>query len=158
MWANPGPYQIMKQSNLAVDPTRSITFEVVSEAPVEDIIKLYRAGGWWRELPEWAASVPGIISGSFCFIIVRNSEKKIIGMGRVISDGVSDAYIQDVILYEEYRGLGLGQELVRRLVSYCHEHGVWWVGLIAEPGTQGFYESLDFVPLTDHMAMLHKDS
>jgi len=148
----------MNKKKKVSELSRDFKFEFVTEAPLEEIINLYKEGNWWKESPTFRAQVPKIITGSFAFILVRDSAKKIIGMGRVISDGISDGYIQDLILYKEYRGLGLGQEMVRLLTKYCQDRGVWWVGLIAEPGTTGFYESMGFVALTDHMAMLHKDS
>jgi GNAT superfamily N-acetyltransferase len=42
-----------------------------------------------------------------------------IGFCRVVTDGNSFVYLADVYLLEEYRGRGLGEELVREVV----EHG-----------------------------------
>src|SRR5277367_6530321 len=111
-----------------------IEYEVVSEAPLEAIVDLYRAGGWWKETKENRERIPRMIGGSFCFMVAR-SAGRIVGMGRAISDGASDAYIQDVVVLRELRGQGIGRELVRRLTEVCVERKLDWVGLIAEPGT-----------------------
>lgn len=41
-----------------------------------------------------------------------------IGFCRAVSDGVSFAYLADVYVLPEYRGRGLGVELVREMVEY----------------------------------------
>jgi ribosomal protein S18 acetylase RimI-like enzyme len=133
----------------------SIEFEVLTAAPVEAIVELYKAGGWWEESPEWRAIIPQMIRGSFCFMVARAPDGRLVGMGRAISDGVSDAYIQDVVVLPEYRKRGLGRELISRLTGYCRDHRIGWIGLIAEPGTEPFYRSLGFGPLEGYRPMLY---
>jgi ribosomal protein S18 acetylase RimI-like enzyme len=132
-----------------------IEYQVVSEAPVEAIVALYEAGGWWQESEQWRAIIPRMITGSFCFMVARSRDGRLVGMGRAISDGVSDAYIQDVVVLEEVRKRGIGRELVKRLAEYCSQQGIGWVGLVAEPGTQAFYESLGFRALEGFRPMLY---
>ncbi|MGI5865212.1 MAG: GNAT family N-acetyltransferase [Myxococcales bacterium] len=132
-----------------------IEYQVVSEAPVEAIVALYEAGGWWQESPQWRAVIPQMIRGSFCFMVARSRDGRFVGMGRAISDGVSDAYIQDVVVLKEMRKRGIGRELVKRLAEYCAERGIGWIGLVAEPGTEAFYESIGFRALEGFKPMLY---
>ncbi len=132
-----------------------IKVEVVTAAPVEEIVDLYRAGGWWKETRENRERIGPAIRGSFCFMVARAHSGKIVGMGRAISDGASDAYIQDVVVLEEYRGHGIGRELIQRLTQHCVERGIEWIGLVAEPGTAGFYERLGYGALKDYEPMLY---
>jgi len=130
-------------------------YEAVSSAPVEEIVELYKAAGWWQESPEARAVIPAMIRGSLCFMVARSLEGRIIGMARVISDGYSDAYIQDVVVLNDYRGQGIGRELVRRLTQFCIARKIAWIGLVAEPGTQGLYEELGYGPLAGYQPMLY---
>jgi ribosomal protein S18 acetylase RimI-like enzyme len=132
-----------------------VEYETVSSAPIEEIVELYKAGDWWQESPESRDAIPGMIKGSLCFMVARSLEGRIVGMARVISDGFSDAYIQDVVVLKSYRGQGIGRELIRRLTQFCVDRKISWIGLIAEPGTQKFYEELGYGPLVGYQPMLH---
>jgi spermidine synthase len=132
-------------------------YQVVGGTPgpelVEAIVALYEAGGWWEESPHARAIIPATVTGSFCFVIAREPGGRVVGMARAISDGVSDAYIQDVVVLAECRGRGVGRELVRRVRDYCAERQLEWIGLVAEPGTTPFYEELGFEVLDGYAAM-----
>ena len=132
-----------------------VDYETVTSAPAEEIVELYKSAGWWQESPEARAVIPLMIRGSLCFMVARSLEGRIVGMARVISDGHSDAYIQDVVVLEKYRGRGVGRELVRRLTQFCVGRKIGWIGLVAEPGTQGLYEELGFGPLAGYQPMLY---
>jgi ribosomal protein S18 acetylase RimI-like enzyme len=134
---------------------REVEYEAVNSAPLAEIVDLYKAADWWQESAEARAVIPAMIRGSFCFMVARSLDGKIVGMGRVISDGYSDAYIQDVVVLEDYRGKGVGRELVRRLTQFCIARKIAWIGLVAEPGTQGLYEDLGFGPLIGYQPMLY---
>ncbi len=133
-----------------------IIYERVTEAPEQQIVDLYTAGGWWQESPEARAAIPLMLTGSFCVMGARNSEGRLVGMGRVISDGCSDAYIQDVVVLTELRGKGIGAEIIKRLAQYCVERKISWVGLVAEPGVEAFYERLGFSCMKGYQPMLLK--
>jgi aralkylamine N-acetyltransferase len=132
-----------------------VDYEAVTSAPIEEIVELYKAAGWWQESPESRAVIPSMIRGSFCFMVARSIEGRVVGMARIISDGYSDAYIQDVVVLEKYRGRGVGRELVRRLTQFCETRKIGWIGLVAEPGTQGLYEELGYGPLVGYQPMLY---
>jgi aralkylamine N-acetyltransferase len=133
----------------------AVDYEIVTSAPVDEIVELYQSAGWWQESPEARAVIPPMIRGSLCFMVARSLEGRIVGMARVISDGHSDAYIQDVVVLNRYRGRGIGRELVRRLTEVCQGRNIGWIGLVAEPGTQGLYEELGFGPLAGYQPMLY---
>jgi ribosomal protein S18 acetylase RimI-like enzyme len=77
-------------------------------------------------------------------------------MGRVLSDGVSDAYIQDLVILPEYRGSGIGESLVRFLLEYCTSRDITWVGVIAEPGSASFYQKLGLKPMKSYTPLVYQ--
>jgi GNAT superfamily N-acetyltransferase len=119
--------------------TDDIEIKLVQSWPTEEIVELYRVGDWWKGNCD-PADIPFLISGSFAFAVaVEKSIEKAIGMGRAISDGVSDAWIQDVVVFDDWRGKGIGRNIIKTLLDYCLEKKLTWIGLVAEPDTRDFY-------------------
>ncbi|MGA6925790.1 MAG: GNAT family N-acetyltransferase [Desulfosarcina sp.] len=114
---------------------------------------LYRLAGWWTDGIDNPLLVAGIVSGSHCFLVARQTGT-IIAMGRAISDRVSDAYIQDVTVDPVLRGRGIGSRMVSTLASRLEDDGIGWIGLIAERKTHPFYRPLGFSPMADSVPML----
>ena len=121
-----------------------------------EIANLYRAGGWWKDEYD-PKELPRLIQGSFLFAVAVNLQTgHAIGMGRVISDGVSDGYIQDLVVLPEYRKTGIGTRIVSLLVKKCIESGISWIGLIAEPDTEKFYLPFGFHPMEGHIPLIFR--
>ena len=74
-------------------------------------------------------------------------------MGRIISDGFSDAYIQDVVVLPKYQKKGIGGKLIKFLIEYCLSKGILWIGLIAEPNQDKFYSNLGFKTMVNYVPM-----
>ncbi len=120
------------------------------------IIRLYKEAGWWKpendRRPEF---VDRIAENSYCFVGAFHGER-MIGMGRALSDGVSDAYIQDVTVLREFRGRGIGGKIIGRLIRKLRTDQVEWIGLIGEPGTGDFYKKLGFTEMKDSVPFIYK--
>jgi spermidine synthase len=65
-------------------------------------------------------------------------------MGRAISDGISDAYIQDMTVLPEFRGQGIGTGIVKEILKQLQADGLQWIGLIAGSHSHPFYRKLGF--------------
>ena len=124
-----------------------------TQTEIDRLTELYRLAGWWTEAADNPAAVEGIVRGSHCFLVARSAQT-IVGMGRAISDRISDAYIQDVTVDPAFRGQGIGTNLVTRLVARLEADGIGWIGLIAERKTHPFYQPLGFSPMADSVPML----
>lgn len=133
-----------------------IEIKFVDNWSEEEIVKLYKAGGWWRDSYD-SSGIKSLIEGSFAFAVVVDKDSgKAIGMGRIISDGVSDAYIQDLVILPEYRGYGIGKKLVDALLKHCLSKGLLWIGLIAEPDQDAFYSTLGFKHMKNYIPMKYQ--
>ena len=72
---------------------------------------------------------------------------RIVGNGRLLSDGVCNAYLVDIWTARDHRRRGIGSELVRRLIATVPgQH----VGLFTDD-MQAFYASLGFKLRPDFM-------
>ena len=134
---------------------KDVEIKLVAEWPEREIIDLYKAGGWWKESDN-QTNVKKLIQGSYAFFVAINPcNGKAVGMGRLLSDGVSDAYIQDLVVLPNYRGYGIGKRLVKKLIDLCLSRKISWIGLISEPGQSRFYTHIGFNFLKDHMPMIY---
>jgi ribosomal protein S18 acetylase RimI-like enzyme len=134
---------------------KQIEIRFVNSWPEDEIVALYKAAGWWKDSYD-KAEILQLIVGSFVFAVaIDNKTEKAIGMGRVLSDGVSDAYIQDLVILPIYRGQNLGKKLVQTLIDHCRSKGILWIGLIAEPRSSQFYKTLGFKTMENHIPMLY---
>ena len=137
-----------------LDNNNCVVVEFVRCWKEEDIVELYQAGGWWRDYMD-PSHINDLIQGSFLFAVaVDRRGNRAVGMGRVISDGVSDGYIQDLVVLPDWQKMGVGRMIIEKLIEECRARKIAWVGLIAEPGKEDYYDSLGFRPMAGHVPML----
>jgi len=134
-------------------PGSGVTIRLVDSLPVGQHRDLYVEAGWWK-CDQDESTLPRLVAGSFLVAAAFGPDGALVGMGRMISDGVSDGYVQDVVVSARYRGLGIGADIVGSLVDEGKRRGLRWIGLVAAPGTRGFYEKLGFAVMPDHLPML----
>lgn len=130
--------------------------ETAGAADLKRIITLYRAHGWWGP-GDTPALLRRLIKGSHCFLLAEQ-DGIAVGMGRAISDGASDAYIQDVAVLGSERGAGAGSAIIKALQKRLRADGIKWVGLIAQDNSAPFYARLGFKELKRAKPMLSKGS
>jgi ribosomal protein S18 acetylase RimI-like enzyme len=131
----------------------NIEVRLVKSWSDKEIIQLYEAGGWWKTYYN-PSGLKHLIKGSFAFAVAIDMKKeKAIGMGRVISDGVSDAYLQDIVILPEYRNKGIGNKIIGTLLDYLQSKKILWIALIAEPGQDRFYSNIGFKKMNNYIPM-----
>ncbi|MDP5216796.1 GNAT family N-acetyltransferase [Ruegeria sp. 2205SS24-7] len=74
----------------------------------------------------------------------------LIGMARLIGDGGCFAQVTDVTVHPRFQGRGHGGTIMRRLMTWAHEHlpPDCYISLIADPGAERLYASAGFSPRT----------
>ncbi|WIB15531.1 GNAT family N-acetyltransferase [Curtobacterium sp. MCPF17_050] len=82
---------------------------------------LYDETGWG----DWALDrFERALSGSWIVCTVRDDAGRLVGMGRLISDGALHAFVTEMIVTEEARGGGIGGQSSRAL-STRHVAAEW---------------------------------
>jgi GNAT superfamily N-acetyltransferase len=99
----------------------------------------------------WAAGIPKDVvakslEGSLCFGLYEGSRQ--IGLARVITDKATFAYLCDVYVLEDYRGLGLGKWLMSVVQSHPDLQGLRRFVLITQDA-HGLYEQFGFSRLKE---------
>ncbi|WMJ88505.1 GNAT family N-acetyltransferase [Anaerocolumna sp. MB42-C2] len=79
--------------------------------------------------------------------IIAVDDKDVVGMGRLIGDGLYFTVV-DIVVAPEYQGKGIGSELIKRILNYADSQtppgGRASVQLISEKGKESFYEKAGF--------------
>jgi len=131
-----------------------MNIKLIQAVDKNEFIQLYKEAGWWSADYENDTSfIENIVSDSFLFAGAFDKQGIMVGMGRVLSDGCSDAYIQDVVVLKSCRQQGIGGNIISFLLKELKVHNIDWIGLIGEPNTKSFYENLGFKELKNHIPM-----
>ena len=77
--------------------------------------------------------------------------ERLIGAGRAVADGVDCSYLCDVAVHPRYQGQGIGKAIIGRLRDASAGHRK--IILYANPGKEGFYRTLGFLPMKTAMAI-----
>ena len=120
---------------------------------LKELIQLYKAEDWLTLKENIPETIRKIINGSHCFFMAKKNSE-IIGMGRAISDGISDAYIQDVTVKKKYRNKKIGANIINEIILSLKSDNIGWIGLVAEKGTEKFYTSIGFKKMDNSVPML----
>jgi len=80
----------------------------------------------------------------------------LVGVGRALADGVDCAYICDVAILPSHQGIGLGKQIVAKLVSMSSGHRK--IILYAVPGKEPCYKKLGFKRMTTAMAIFENQA
>ncbi len=133
-----------------------VEFSIVKEADPKEIKELFVEGGWWNsENDKNEFFVESLIKSTFLFAVAK-SEGRIVGMGRVLSEGISDAYIQDVVVLKDFRKQGIGGGIIRLLLKELLARKISWIGLISVPGAESFYKEIGFEVMQDYTPFIYK--
>ena len=83
-----------------------------------------------------------------CFVY---DSGRLIAAGRALADGRDCSYICDVAVHPDYQGIGLGKQVVTKLVTFSKEHKK--IILYAAIGKEPFYRKLGFKRMATAMAI-----
>jgi GNAT superfamily N-acetyltransferase len=100
----------------------------------------------WTEAFDWD-TVPTSLAGSLAGTVALDGDH-VIGMGRLVGDGVKYFYVQDLAVLPEYQGAGIGTALLHRLLDLVASTApsTAFVGLFATDGAIPLYRRREFSP------------
>ena len=128
-----------------------LRYSITKDLPRADVLALYRAAGWFGP-SDPASELDAMIANSFAVSAAFDSAGQLVGMARALSDGVSDAYILDVVVDPAHRSQGVGRSIVSRLADHLASFGIDWIVCIGVPGTEAFYRAAGAAPMDGHTA------
>ncbi len=118
-------------------------FVLIERKPTaREFLELRKSVGW----PSLDA--PSVKAGlnSSCYGVCALIDNYIIGTARIVGDGRTCFYLQDVIVRPEWQGIGIGTAMVENTLKHVENnacHGAV-VGLMSAEGKEAFYERFGF--------------
>jgi ribosomal protein S18 acetylase RimI-like enzyme len=100
--------------------------------------ELFESSGWNSQYKLSPGLLFETLKNSW-FMACTYNEKKLIGFGRVISDGILHALIVDLIVAPGFQDCGIGKLLLNELVSKCKSTAIPDIQLFCAKGKEGFY-------------------
>ena len=128
----------------------------LNDREAAELLALF-AGAEFAELSDGSEWLNAAVKGSMLAAGAFAPDGSLIGFARVLGDGTSDCYIQDVTVRSDCRKQGIGQQLVKFLIAELRARNIDWIGLIATPGKADFYRKMGFEVMENHTPMRFKE-
>jgi len=114
------------------------------DAPLErdEITALYATVGWTAYTKD-----PERLAGAICAslrVVTAWDADRLVGLARVIGDGLTIVYLQDILVAPEYHRSGIGRELFLRVFEPYDDVRQKLLLTDDEPGQIAFYRAMGF--------------
>ncbi|PEP99979.1 GNAT family N-acetyltransferase [Bacillus wiedmannii] len=119
----------------------SINYTIEHPTDFNGLLALYESLGW-NSLKLTLNELEQMCKQSW-YAIYAFDDKKLVGMGRIISDGVITGVICGICVLQDYQSIGIGKEIVERLIQHCELNKVI-PQLMCVEKLQSYYESKGF--------------
>ena len=115
---------------------------------LEDVLHLYRAVGWtnYTNQPQMLEQA---LSHSLAIYLALDGDA-VVGLIRLVGDGFSSVFVQDLIVLPSYQRQGIGRSLMKEALEDYKD--AYQVQLVTEQTEKnvGFYSSLGFEALSTY--------
>ena len=125
----------------------NIEFKEYKTYHEKEILKLYKSVEWsnYYKNPEMLKSA----YDNSLFVLGASFKEELIGIVRVVGDGYSIVYIQDIIVDPEFQRKNIGSNLIKKILEKFSK--VYQIILRTDDTkkTVGFYEKMGFRKFSD---------
>ena len=115
---------------------------------LDDVLHLYQAVGWtnYTNQPQMLSQA---LTHSLATYLARDGEE-VVGLVRLIGDGFSSVFVQDLIVLPTYQRQGIGSTLMKQALSDYKDTYQVQLATDESEKTLAFYRSLGFETLSTY--------
>ena len=106
---------------------------------VKALADLRESVGWNRMESEYKNP----LLTSYYHIAVYEKEA-LIGYIDCVSNGVTDAYIQDLMVRPDYQGREIGTDLMEKMIDYLKNKHIYMISVVFDESLKAFYKKFGF--------------
>ena len=114
-------------------------YEVDPDLEAIQVGQLREAIGWDARLDKYQRILGNTYLCVACFF-----KGSLVGYVDVVSDGVDDAYVRDLMVHPEHQRQGIGSKLIRMVIEAMRPRGIKMLSVILEPDQADFYRQAGF--------------
>lgn len=117
-------------------------WKIQRQGPVKpvEIEDLREAVGWDR----CEGTYEKVLQQHYAYYTARDPDGRLIGYLSVLSDGIADAFLLDLMVHPLWRRRGIGRQLVQRAAEDVEAAGIRCLQVTFSPGLEGFYAACGF--------------
>lgn len=119
----------------------TICYTIEPPEKFKQLLTLYESLGW-NSLGLTVNDLKQMCNQSW-YAIYAFDKQQLVGMGRIISDGVVTGIICGVGVLPKYQSKGIGKEILNRIIQHCEQNRII-PQLMCEENLGSYYESLGF--------------
>ena len=125
-----------------------ITIKKQEFVKLEDVLHLYQAVGW-TNYTDQSEMLEQALSHSLAIYVALDGDT-VVGLVRLVGDGFSSVFVQDLIVLPSYQRQGIGSSLMKEALEDFKE--AYQVQLATEQTEKnvGFYRSMGFETLSTY--------
>ena len=121
----------------------SLTYHENTHVSAKQIAELRRSVGW----PGMESCYTNPLMTSY-FHIACYDDDRLVGYVDTVSNGLTDAYIQDLTVDPGYQGKGIGTELMNRIIAKLKENKIFMISVIyGNTELAPFYQRFGFIKM-----------
>ncbi|MCA0251093.1 MAG: GNAT family N-acetyltransferase [Actinobacteria bacterium] len=102
----------------------------------------------WRAYTRDSARLAAAVAASLAVVTAR-LDGRLVGLARVVGDGLTIVYLQDILVVPDLQRTGIGRELLRRVLAPYQDVRQKVLITDDEPRQRAFYESMGFTEIRD---------
>lgn len=114
-------------------------YRINATVSVKQIADLRQSVGWNRM--ESCYENPKLTS---YYHIACFDNGRLVGYIDTVSNGVTDAYIQDLMVHPDYQGKGIGSALMNKTIEYLRTNKIYMISVVFEEKLLPFYKRFGF--------------
>ena len=114
-------------------------YEYTPNLKAEQVASLRESVGWDARVEKFKKKL-----GNTYFCVACFKDDNLVGYLDVVSDGIDDAYIRDLVVHPDYQRRGIGLNLLNMVIKRAKSDGIQMVNVIFEPRLEKFYKRANF--------------
>lgn len=129
-----------------------IKYSETKDFDVKDIERLFLSVNW--DSGKYPEKLVRALHNSTHVVSAWDSDR-LVGLVRALDDGKTVAFLHYLLVDPEYQGFHIGDELMKRILSFFNEH-LYIKIMPSDPKTMAFYEKYGFKTYDNYSAMVIK--